>query len=304
MNLTSCQINLYIIFVLIILLITLYYSINNNSINNNSINNNSINNNSINNNSISTLKNIESFEISDPNTTDVTVPNITISKPIIKLNDTSVQNIINSNISKLSAILNKYTNLDAPIIINNNKTICDAWGDYNNGKYNLNTNQCLIEQGQRSCISNKTLVSCSNYYDDGKINTHNNIDPNNILKLASDKISLDYNNINIDIIEKTTNIYSILNNLIDKRNLENQQLHFIEYNNSNINDKQKLVDKSTDEFEKEENNVKINQMNFSIFLDQNNNSDSKKNLYYKILLGIIITIIIIGMLNLLFSELL
>ena len=299
MNLTSCQINLYIIFVLIILLITLYYSINNNSINNNSINNNSINNNSI-----STLKNIESFEISDPNTTDVTVPNITISKPIIKLNDTSVQNIINSNISKLSAILNKYTNLDAPIIINNNKTICDAWGDYNNGKYNLNTNQCLIEQGQRSCISNKTLVSCSNYYDDGKINTHNNIDPNNILKLASDKISLDYNNINIDIIEKTTNIYSILNNLIDKRNLENQQLHFIEYNNSNINDKQKLVDKSTDEFEKEENNVKINQMNFSIFLDQNNNSDSKKNLYYKILLGIIITIIIIGMLNLLFSELL
>lgn len=293
MNLTSCQINLYIIFVLIILLITLYYSINNNSINNNSINNNSI----------STLKNIESFE-SDPNTTDVTVPNITISKPIIKLNDTSVQNIINSNISKLSAILNKYTNLDAPIIINNNKTICDAWGDYNNGKYNLNTNQCLIEQGQRSCISNKTLVSCSNYYDDGKINTHNNIDPNNILKLASDKISLDYNNINIDIIEKTTNIYSILNNLIDKRNLENQQLHFIEYNNSNINDKQKLVDKSTDEFEKEENNVKINQMNFSIFLDQNNNSDSKKNLYYKILLGIIITIIIIGMLNLLFSELL
>ena len=294
MNLTSCQINLYIIFVLIILLITLYYSINNNSINNNSINNNSI----------STLKNIESFEISDPNTTDVTVPNITISKPIIKLNDTSVQNIINSNISKLSAILNKYTNLDAPIIINNNKTICDAWGDYNNGKYNLNTNQCLIEQGQRSCISNKTLVSCSNYYDDGKINTHNNIDPNNILKLASDKISLDYNNINIDIIEKTTNIYSILNNLIDKRNLENQQLHFIEYNNSNINDKQKLVDKSTDEFEKEENNVKINQMNFSIFLDQNNNSDSKKNLYYKILLGIIITIIIIGMLNLLFSELL
>ena len=289
MNLTSCQINLYIIFVLIILLITLYYSINNNLINNNSI---------------STLKNIESFEISEPNTTNVTVPNITISKPIIKLNDTSVQNIINSNISKLSDILKKYINLDAPIIINNNKTICDTWGDYNNSKYKSNTNQCLIEQGQRSCISNKTLVSCSNYYDDGKINNRNNIDTNNILKLASDRISLDYNNIKIDIIEKTTNIYSILNNLIDKRNLENQQLHFIEYNNSNINDKQKLVDKSTDEFEKEENNVKINQMNFSIFLDQNNNSDSKKNLYYKILLGIIITIIIIGMLNLLFSELL
>ena len=291
MILSSCQINLYIVFFLIILLITLYYSINNYSINNYNY-------------SISSLKNIESFEISDSSTTDVTVPNITISKPIIKLNDASIENIINSNISNLSDILNKYTNLDAPIIINNKKTICDEWGNYNNGKYKLNTNQCLFEQGQRSCMSNSKLVSCSNYYNDGKINNFNNIDPNNILKLASDRISLDYNNINIDIIEKTTNIYSILNNLIDKRNLENQQLYFIEYNNSNINDKQKLVNKSTNEFEKEENNVKLNQMNFSIFLDQNNNNNSKKNLYYKILLGIIIIIIIMGLLNLLFSELL
>ena len=291
MILSSCQINLYIVFFLIILLITLYYSINNYSINNyNYI--------------ISSLKNIETFEISVPSDTGVTVPNITISKPIIKLNEASIENIINSNISKLSDILNKYTNLDAPIIINNKKTICDEWGNYNNGKYKLNTNQCLIEQGQRSCISNSKLVSCSNYYNDGKINSFNNIDPNNILKLASDRISLDYNNIKIDIIEKTTNIYSILNNLIDKRNLENQQLYFIEYNNSNINDKMKLIDKSKNEFEKEENNVKLNQMNFSIFLDQNNNNNNKKNLYYKILLGIIVIIIIVGLLNLLFSELL
>lgn len=291
MILTNYQINLYIIFFLIILLITLYYSSSN-------------------------LKNIESFGIIEPNepeenapdtvpiiTSSIT-PNISVSKETIKLDDAPVQNIINSNISNLSDILNKYTNLDVPIIINNNKTICDSWGNYNNGKYKLNTNQCLIEQGQRACISNAKLVSCSNYYDDGRINTLNNIDPNKILKSAADKILIEYDNVNKDIAEKTTNIYNILNDLIDKRNLESQQLYFINYNDSNINDKKKLVDKTTNEFEKEENNVKINQMNFSIFLEKNNNSDSKKNLYYKILIGIIITIIIIGILNILFSELL
>ena len=85
--------------------------------------------------------------------------------------------------------------------------------------------------------------------------------------------------------------------------MENQQLYFIEYNDSNLNDKKKLIDNSKDEFEKVENDLNINKMNFSIFLDQNNNNDSITNVYYKIIYGLIIFIIVIGVLNLLFSEL-
>ena len=85
--------------------------------------------------------------------------------------------------------------------------------------------------------------------------------------------------------------------------MENQQLYFIEYNDSNLNDKKKLIDNSKDEFEKVENDLNINKMNFSIFLDQNNNNDSITNLYYKIIYGLIIFIIVIGILNFLFSEL-
>ena len=164
-------------------------------------------------------------------------------------------------------------------------------------------NQCLIVQGQRSCLTNSNLVSCSKYYDDN-INSLNKIDTNKILNYVKNKILIDYDNVNKTIIEKNKNIYGILKNLIDKRNLENQQLYFIEYNDSNLNDKKKLVNKSTDELEKAENEFNLNQLNFSIFLDQNNNNDNKTNLYYKIIIGIIISIIIMGILNFIFSELL
>ena len=265
MELTTCQINLYIIFFLIILLITLFYSSNN-------------------------LINIESYE--DNNKTSS-----------ITLDNSATQNMFNGYISNLSVILNKYTNIDVPIIINNNNKICDSWGNYKNGKYKLNTNQCLIVQGQRSCLTNSNLVSCSKYYDDN-INSLNKIDTNKILNYVKNKILIDYDNVNKTIIEKNKNIYGILKNLIDKRNLENQQLYFIEYNDSNLNDKKKLVNKSTDELEKAENEFNLNQLNFSIFLDQNNNNDNKTNLYYKIIIGIIISIIIMGILNFIFSELL
>lgn len=279
MILTSCQINLYIVFFLIILLITLFYSSNN-------------------------LNFSELFKTL-PNTI-LPIIKESFSTPTINLDNSSAQTIFDEYISKLSFILNKYTNLDVPIIINNDKTICDSWGNYNNGKYNLKTNQCLIENGQRACLSNNNLVSCSNYYDanKGKINTLNKIDTQTILNLVKERILIEYNNVNNDIISKNKNINGILKDLISNKNLENQQLYFIEYNDSNINDKKQLVDKSMNEFEKKENDLNIKQNNFSIFLDQNINNDSKKNIYYKILIGIIITIVIVGILNFSFSEIL
>lgn len=270
----------------------------------------------INNNSNSNLKTVESFgtvgineaaavgsKYSVNNETSQIVQAPSNVVPSINLDDTSAKTMIDGYITDLSKTLDKYTTLDVPIIINNNRKICDSWGDYNNGKYKTNTNQCLIVKGQRSCLTKSNLVSCSNYYDDGKINALNNIDTDKILNSVKDKILIDYDNVNQTIIEKNTNIYGILNDLIDKRNLENQQLYFIEYNDSNLNDKKKLIDNSKDEFEKVENDLNINKMNFSIFLDQNNNNDSITNVYYKIIYGLIIFIIVIGVLNLLFSEL-
>ena len=299
MTLTSCQINLYIIFFIIILLIALYY-----------VNSN--------------FKNIESFGTLDvPLPTYVTaniptIPNTTKYKiqqntplssvtPNIKGSDMSLQNIIDKNIITLSTILDKYKNIDVPIIVNNNN-ICADWGNYNNGKYKLNTNQCLNINGDRACVSGSDLgsglVTCSNYYSDDYINKLNFIDTNKILNTVKQKISVNNSSVNNDIANMSSNIYIVLDDLINKRNLENQQLSFIAYNTNNINDKQNLVNESKFKFEKAENDITINQIEFANFLEDNRNHESKFNIYRKITIGIIITIVIMGILNILFSNLL
>lgn len=295
MVLTSYQINLYIIFFLIISIISLFYVYSN-------------------------FKNIESVDNTRTpyNTYSITTNKFNLGNKIehfipdistnIVVDDRIVQNIITNNITTMSPILDKYRNLDVPIIINNNK-ICDPWGNYNNGKYSkgnykTDNNQCLIVDGQheRTCLTGSDTVSCSNYYDDGYINNLNVIDINNILNTIKQRILIDYDNLKANSLEKDKKIYNILNDLIAKRNLENQQLSFIEYNKTNINDKQQLVNKLKKDFEKSENEININQIEFAHFLEDNRNIDSQVNIYYKIIIGIIFFIIIMGILNILFRN--
>ena len=79
-------------------------------------------------------------------------------------------------------------------------------------------------------------------------------------------------------------------------------MDFIKYNTANLDDKQKLIDKTTKEFEKNENEVNINKINFSRILASNSSNDSKSSLYYKIIVGLLITIIVLGVLYILFSN--
>ena len=106
------------------------------------------------------------------------------------------------------------------------------------------------------------------------------------------------NNINT----KNKNIDNILNLLLQQLDLEKQQQYFIKYNKGNIDDKTKLVNNTSQKFEKNENDINVNQINFSNFLEKNKNNDKKINLYYNILIYLIIAIIIIGIFNILVSK--
>ena len=95
---------------------------------------------------------------------------------------------------------------------------------------------------------------------------------------------------------------NILTDYISKRNLENQQLYFIKYNEYNLDDKQKMIDKTNKEFEKTENDVNINKIQFQQVADQNTLNDTKKAKYYNYSFYLIIFIIIVGFLNFMFSK--
>ena len=96
----------------------------------------------------------------------------------------------------------------------------------------------------------------------------------------------------------------IIDSVIEKRNTENQQLYFMEYNDVNVSDKQKYLDKATVQFNKVENDFLLNQSNFINMLNQNKKEEKENNLFYNILKYIVISIIVLAIINLIISEIL
>jgi hypothetical protein len=281
MNNTLVQILLYIIFITCIILIGNYYTNATNTI--------------------------------TPNTKE----SFTVDQAALKINTTNELNnlqITNVNtqakiydyILLLSTILDKYKYIDAPISITNDGKICDAWGMYNNGAYKFNNNSCINIPGQqnRNCLSNNLLSSCSNYYDDDKIESLNNMKIDEIFTSTKYNIFLDINNLNSDISKKNTELTKNINDLVAKRNLEIQQLYFIDTNDINLDEKKKLLDKKNKDFDESENDVNINKIQFKQIAEQNTINDNNKNSYYNYCLILIVLIIIVGLLNFFFSELL
>jgi hypothetical protein len=252
----------------------------------------------------------DTSNINNTNSTDSTIAIFSDSE----ISNLTVKNAINNKISSLKSIFNKYHILDPGITINNNGLTCESWENYNmDNKNNTNTNNtqlnnCKIVEGSESndpqCLVDNVLTSCSSFYSDGYINNLSSIDINEISNNMRVNIIRNSRQLITDINKFSSDIDTLLNSLNENLDLEQQQLQFIKYNKSNIDDKKNLLNKTTKDFEKNENKININKINFTNFLEKNNNNDSKLNLYYKIILGLIVTIIIIGIFNLLVTELL
>ena len=297
MKLTSIQIVLYLIFIICILLISYYYTTSNIPLHNTPLHNTPLK-------KSNKLNTKEGF-------TDNTGANDALKKEIseelnkLNIKDVLTQKKIFTYLTSLAALLNKYNYIDAPITINNNGKMCDNWGNYSNGAYNASLNSCLNIPGQndRTCLNNNSLVSCSKYYNDGEIENLNNIDTNELVNNSKYNIYLGINEINTNVNKANIDMTTILTDYIAKRNLENQQKYFIKYNEYNLSDKKKIIDKTNKEFEKTENNVNINKINFQQTVEQNNKTDAKTNKYYYYIIYTVILIIIVGLLNFMFSKL-
>jgi hypothetical protein len=269
MILSTQQILYYVIFILFISIITVYYikcSISNNEYISSKIYENFEN-----------LNNDNYF--SDFNDVDISDP--------------SVKNSINKELSTIKSTLNKYSMLDPAIILNNNIVLCD----------NPIENSCKIENiavsTDPTCLVNNVSTSCSDYFDE-YVNQEIKIDFNSTR--LRDMIIVKSTQLMSKIDKKNNDINFILDTLLDKIKIENEQKVFINFNINSLDDKSKLLDKTTKMYEQNENDVNINQINFSNFLSKNNNNVNKINFYYKIIIGIIITIIIVGIFNFFISE--
>lgn len=280
----NTTLNIYLLFITITIIIAIYY-IHRNTDSTKPTKNTKL------------ANSIEGFETPEPN--DITIPEIS---------DTSIKNIVSTSLKELQSGLERFSYLDAPISINDNGQTCMPWDNYNNGKYKANENHCIVPDNtsnKRKCLSATGLLSsCNNFYSDGYIEKMNTINITPIIDKAKAQILFNLGNTNIDLASKNEEIDKLITTLITQRNLENQQLYFIKYNTDNIEDKQKNIDKINKEVIDKQTELNLNQVAFSQFLENNTVNEQRSTLYYKITIGLIITITILGILNLLFSNIL
>lgn len=202
------------------------------------------------------------------------------------ISDSIIKDLFNAEIITYNNIINKYTNIDPGLNVNNNGKLCDKKNTPNNCKINTNTNDY-------KCLVFDELTSCSKLFSDGKINSHSTININVIKDSLRSNIIRNSQKIISDMEKKKNEIDNVLNTLIEKTYLKNQQEEFVRNNNNNLSDKKKTLISTTKDYEKNENDVFVNQYNFKNYLIQNEINNDKLTLYRNIMYGFIITIIIV-----------
>ena len=232
----------------------------------------------------------------------------------INIPDITTKNIVVQSLKDLQTGLQRFSNIDAPISISDDGNTCIAWGNYNNGKYRANDNNCTVvdntENGGntnnvRKCLrANGGLATCNNLYNDGYIDRMNNIDTHPLIEQSQAKIIYNIGNTKLNLDSKSTAIDGFINDLITKRNLENQQLYFINHNTDNLQEKQNTMNKINKDLTDKKTELNLNQISFSQFLDNSSHNENLKNIYYKIIIGLVISIIVVGVMYVMFSELL
>jgi hypothetical protein len=289
--------NIYLLFIIIIIIIAIIFIKNKNI-----------------------FKTIENFDgatepIIEPEITRPisTTPQVTPTIGNIYFDDINIQdnytkNTVLQSLQDLATGLERYSYLDAPIIIDNNGKICMDWGNYNNGKFSIDENKCIVPDNSsniRKCLNiTGGLTGCNNLYNDGYIERMNTINFQPLLEQAKAKIIYNLGNTNTDLSEKNTELDKIISNLVTKINLETQQLYFINYNTNNLEEKEKNIEKINDIVSDKQTEVNLNQVSFSQFLETNSSNEKIASIYYKIAIGLTITIIIMGILCILFTNIL
>ena len=250
-------------------------------------------------------KNIESFDdVSNDISND-------ISKSITSMGitDERILKSLNAGIDNLTKTINTNINLDVPVGLNDNGEICMQWGSYDNEKYKFNGNKCLVlensRDGNHQCLGNNNfLVNCNYLFGDGYVNNKSVVNPNTILSSIKTDLENRLNNMNNNITIKTKNLDGYVNELIAKKQLENQQRYFIDYNTENLNDKENQLKINEKELDEKQNNVGINYINFQKNMEKNKSTEYWTNIYYNIIIVLVILIILFIILAILFSNIL
>jgi cbb3-type cytochrome oxidase subunit 3 len=203
--------------------------------------------------------------------------------------DVSIKTAINSEIINYNGIINRYSKINPSINVDNNGKLCDSTSSVNLCEINSSSSN-----KSQQCLVNGISSSCSKLFSDGVINNSTTVDLSSLISGLQSKIISESKLLIDDITYRKSTIDDTLQLLLNKQDLINQQIFTKTVNDDILISKKGELQTTSQEFEKNENDVFINQYNFKNFLTQNNNNNKTITLYRNILYGLIITIIIVG----------
>lgn len=244
---------------------------------------------------------------SPPPIPDIPALPASVTQQLDSFTDAAVKASLESQLLNLQNLLARYARLDVPIIMNDAGQICNMWGNYAAGKYSPEANQCLSidDSGVLKCLDNSSTPSrCSKLFTDGYIASKNTIDYTPLLNNITNTIIQAAPITDAQIATMNQDADTLITSFADRTSIQQEQKDIINNNNLNMEDKKKIIEKEQERLSDKQNETNLNQSNFREFRDDINNSKSKGNIYYKILFGLIVTIIIMGILNFLFSNIL
>ena len=270
---------------------------------------------------VSRTRTNEGFDSTEPETTQPlgTIPQGTtplanpntlsaaISNQLSGITDSTMQATLQTQLTNLQSLLNRYAALDIPLVMNDAGQVCSMWGDYAGGRYRQQQNQCqaLDNTNILKCLdTTATPSTCGNILADGYITSKSSINFQPLLDNATSKVMNAIPNITSQVATMDQSASSVITSLADRSSIQLQQQDIITNNNENMAYKNKIMNDNTEKLSKKQNETNINQNNFTSFMDQITNVNSTSNTYYKIIIGLIIAIVVMGILNFLFSNIL
>jgi len=245
-----------------------------------------------------------------PSTTNATTASsptfsASINNQLSGISNTTIRTTLQTQLNILKNLLERYSTLDIPIIMNDKGQICNAWGDYAGKRYQQEQNKCVVIDNSNvpKCLdSTRQPSTCNSMLADGYINGKSNINTQPILETATSVIVNSLPQITMETERMNKIVDDIITSLSDRGSIKLQQEEIIKNNNENMVYKNTIMNDNTKKLTQKQNETNINQNIFSHSKEQITNTESTKNIYYKILIGIIIAILIMGLLNFLFSN--
>ena len=215
------------------------------------------------------------------------------------------QSLIDQRHQKLDNDLKKFRNLDLPININDYGNKCQSWNTDPLDRFPNGGDSCKLSGNDAICMDmNSKQTTCNKIYDI-TVRELSKFDIPNIINTEFNKLQPIFRDIDASIFEKDKQITSLVDNLSQLKNTNNQQNFFVDSNKTfllNSENREKLI-KDINETKNNSFNLNSNSFEESKYIITNLESQDRKfNQALKWLVIIFILIAIFYLLSRLVKE--